>query len=67
MRRWLTDSGGTCTSGKQGNGGDSEARKRDSSLEKLEEESKESGQGSNRRSRKSAGPSVGRIEGNNYE
>ena len=34
LRRWLTDSGGTFTSGKQDDGGDSVARERERFLEK---------------------------------
>ena len=41
MRKWLTDSGGTVTSGKQDSGGDSEARERERVLRKNREESRE--------------------------
>ena len=34
LRKWLTDSGGTVTSGKRDSGGDSEARERERSLRK---------------------------------
>ena len=41
LRRWLTDSGGTITSGKQDDGGDSVARERERILEKKKEEGNE--------------------------
>ena len=41
LRKWLTDSGGTITSGKRDGGGDSEARERERVLGKNREESKE--------------------------
>ena len=41
LRKWLTDSGGTWTSGKQDTGGDCEARKRERILDKTQEEDKE--------------------------
>ena len=41
LRRWLMDSGGTITSGKQDDGGDSVARERERILEKKREEGNE--------------------------
>ena len=41
LRKWLTDSGGTMTSGKRDSGGDSEARERERMLEKNRESNDE--------------------------